>query len=414
MRIWKQLFLCLVLLAAALGLWIYMVPTAGDTLARWGVPKDVIAQVNAAVHPKAAAPQGNQAQGNANGGQRQQAQAGGQGAGQGQGGQRGQGGQGGNRMTLVVAQPVVIGTVNDRLSAIGSGEAIQSVVVMPQAAGTIHDIMVVSGQRVAKGQVLARLDDDEQLIEREKAQVALTSAQEKSASYKNLQSFSRLDVLNAQIAEQAAKLALSTAELNLKRRDIVAPIDGIAGIVAINMGDNVTTQTSIVTIDDRSAILVDFWAPERFAVAILPGQAVEANSIARPGQVFSGKVEAIDNRIDPASRTMRIRAKVENPGDVLRAGMAFSVGMRFAGEKYPAVDPLAVQWDSEGSYVWQIKDNKSVKNRVRIIQRNPDAVLVDAKLNDGDKIVTEGLQRVREGAPVRVFGAQEGAEVASQ
>jgi len=412
MRIWKQLFLCLVLLAAALGLWIYMVPSAGDTLAKWGVPKDVIAQVNGAIHPGAAAQHVNPAQGNANGGQRQQAQAGGQGAGQ--GGQRGQGGQGGNRMTLVVAQPVVIGTVNDRLSAIGSGEAIQSVVVMPQASGTIHDIMVVSGQKVVKGQVLARLDDDEQLIEQEKAKVALTSAQEKSASYKNLQSFSRLDVLNAQIAEQAAKLALSTAELNLKRRDIVSPIDGIAGIVAINMGDNVTTQTSIVTIDDRSAILVDFWAPERFAVAILPGQAVEANSIARPGQVFSGKVEAIDNRIDQASRTMRIRAKVENPGDVLRAGMAFSVGMRFAGEKYPAVDPLAVQWDSEGSYVWQIKENKSVKARVRIIQRNPDAVLVDAKLNEGDRIVTEGLQRVREGAPVRVFGAQDSAEVASQ
>jgi RND family efflux transporter MFP subunit len=309
---------------------------------------------------------------------------------------------------------VAIGTVNDRLSAIGSGEAIQSVVVMPQSSGTITEIRVTSGQKVTKGQVLARLDDEEQTIEREKAQVALQSAQEKSASYKNLQSFSRLDVLNAQIAEQAAKLALSTAELNLKRRDIVAPIDGIAGIVAVNIGDNVTTQTNVVTVDDRTAILVDFWAPERFAVAIEPGAPVEASSIARPGQVFSGKVDAIDNRIDPASRTMRIRARVENPGDVLRAGMAFNVGMRFAGESYPAVDPLAIQWDGEGSYVWQAKDNKSVKTRVRVVQRNPDKVLVGAELKEGDKIITEGLQRVREGAPVRILGAPETAEVARQ
>jgi len=169
-----------------------------------------------------------------------------------------------------------------------------------------------------------------------------------------------------------------------------------------------------VTIDDRTAILVDFWAPERFAVAIEPGQPVEASSIARPGQVFSGKVEAIDNRIDPASRTMRIRARVENPGDVLRAGMAFNVGMRFAGERYPAVDPLAIQWDGEGSYVWQVRDNKSVKTRVRVVQRNPDAVLVGGELKEGDRIVTEGLQRVREGAPVRILGAPETAEVARQ
>ncbi|MGK6312090.1 efflux RND transporter periplasmic adaptor subunit [Neorhizobium sp. DT-125] len=403
MRIWKQLLLSIVVLAAGLCLWVFMVPGAGETLAKIGVPGEVIA----AIRPEQAQPAAPPAAGDGNAAARQQGQGGGQG-----GQQRGQGG--GNRATLVVAQPVAIGTVNDRLTAIGSGEAIQSVVVMPQATGTIHEIMVSSGEKVVKGQVLARLDDDEQVIERDKAQVSLRSAQEKSASYKNLQSVSRLDVLDAQIAEEAAKLALSTAELNLRRRDIAAPIDGIAGIVAVNIGDNVTTQTSIVTIDDRSAILVDFWAPERFAVAIEPGQAVEASSIARPGQVFTGKVEAIDNRVDPASRTMRIRARVENPDDVLRAGMAFNVGMRFAGEKYPSVDPLAVQWDGEGSYVWLVKDNTSVKTRVRVVQRNPDTVLVEAGLNEGDRVVTEGLQRVREGAPVRIFGAPDTAEVASQ
>ncbi|WP_105415693.1 efflux RND transporter periplasmic adaptor subunit [Neorhizobium sp. T25_27] len=414
MRIWKQLLLCIVVLAGALGLWVYLVPSAGGTLTKMGIPGEVIA----AVIPRTSAQPAPAPAGGANGNAaaRPQGEGGAQGAVQnGQRGAGGQGGgQGGNRATLVVAQPVAIGTVNDRLSAIGSGQAIQSVVVMPQASGTINEIMVTSGQKVTKGQVLARLDDEEQTIERDKARVALASAQEKSASYKNLQSFSRLDVFDAQIAEQAAKLALSTAELNLRRRDIAAPIDGIAGIVAVNIGDNVTTQTNIVTIDDRTAILVDFWAPERFAVAIEPGQPVEASSIARPGQVFSGKVEAIDNRIDPASRTMRIRARVENPGDVLRAGMAFNVGMRFAGERYPAVDPLAIQWDGEGSYVWQVRDNKSVKTRVRVVQRNPDAVLVGGELKEGDRIVTEGLQRVREGAPVRILGAPETAEVARQ
>ncbi|MGG2476424.1 efflux RND transporter periplasmic adaptor subunit, partial [Rhizobium sp. BR5] len=276
--------------------------------------------------------------------------------------------------TLVVTAPVKKGTVNDRLNAIGNGEAIQSVVVMPQASGTLSEIRVSSGARVVKGQVLARLDDEEQVIERDKAQVALRSAVEKSTSYKNLKSVSRLDVMDAQIAEEAAKLALSMAELNFKRRDIVAPIEGVAGIVAANVGDNVTTQSTIVSIDDRSEILVNFWAPERFATAIKVGMPVEATSISRPGETFTGEIEAVDNRVDEASRTIRIRARFGNDKDELRAGMSFGVTMRFAGETYASVDPLAVQWDAEGSYVWRVTDNKSGKVRVQIVQRNPDAV----------------------------------------
>jgi RND family efflux transporter MFP subunit len=125
-------------------------------------------------------------------------------------------------------------------------------------------------------------------------------------------------------------------------------------------------------------------------------------SVARPGQVFSGVVEAVDNRIDVASRTLRLRAKIDNSSDELRAGMSFNVSMKFAGDKYPAVDPVSVQWDSQGSFVWQVNDDKSRKVRVSIVQRNPDFVLVKADLKDGDVIVTQGLQRVREGGAVRV------------
>ena len=95
--------------------------------------------------------------------------------------------------------------------------------------------------------------------------------------------------------------------------------------------------------------------------------------------------------------------------------MSFSVSMKFAGDKYPAVDPVSVQWDSQGSFVWQVNDDKSRKVRVSIVQRNPDFVLVKADLKDGDKIVTQGLQRVREGGAVRVSAdVAATAEVATQ
>ncbi|AYD01480.1 efflux RND transporter periplasmic adaptor subunit [Neorhizobium sp. NCHU2750] len=395
MRIWNQLLLSVAALIAGLCLWVYMSADAGRTLISMGMPQAVVSAIN----PKAAEPPSATVAG-----------SGGHSAGAEHGGA---GNHADGQAVLVATRPVGTGVVNDRLSAIGDGEAIQSVVVMPQATGTINEILVKSGDLVKKGQVLAQLDDDEQIILRDQAQVLLRSAREKSDSYKNLKSFSRLEVLDAQIASETAQLALTNAELALKRRSVLAPIDGIVGIVAINIGDNVTTASNVVTIDNRSELLVDFWAPERFAVQVKTEMPVEAVSVSRPGRTFAGSVYAVDNRVDPASRTIRIRAKIPNGEDELRAGMSFGVTMRFPGETYPAVDPLAVQWDAQGSFVWRIVDHRSVKARVQIIQRNPDAILVAAELKEGDVVATEGLQRVRENGTVRIAG-EKPPEVASR
>ena len=392
MRIWNQLLMSVAVLLGGLCLWVYLSADAGRSLISMGVPAGVVISINPDVAEPAAATVAGAPASSSRGGQR---------------------GGGESQVVLVATRPVGTGVVNDRLSAIGDGEAIQSVIVMPQAMGTVNEILVKSGDMVKKGQILAQLDDDEQIILRDQAQVVLRSAREKSDTYRNLKSFSRLDVLDAQIASETAQLTVTNAELALKRRSGVAPIDGIVGIVAVNIGDNVTTASNIVTIDNRTELLVDFWAPERFAVQVKPGMPVEAASVSRPGRTFEGSVEAVDNRVDPASRTIRIRARIPNVDDELRAGMSFGVTMRFPGETFPSVDPLAVQWDAKGSFVWHIVDHKSVKERVRVIQRNPDAILVSANLKDGDVVATEGLQRVRENGAVRIAG-EKPPEVASR
>ncbi|MET3855222.1 efflux RND transporter periplasmic adaptor subunit [Rhizobium sp. OAE497] len=385
MAFWKQFVLSIVVIVAGFAGWIFFAPGAADSLKNAGVPESLVSRI---------APSAKTADATAPAGDGQAREEGGN--------RRNGGGRGGNGAVLVVTQDVVQGVVNDRLSAIGTGDAIRSVAVTPQATGTIREILIKSGDKVKAGQVIAKLDSEEQVIAKGQAEVALKAALEKSNLYHNIKSsVSRMDVFDAEIAEQGARLQLQAADLNLTRRDITAPIDGIVGIVPVNIGDNVTTTTPIVTLDDRSEILVDFWVPERFANTVSVGQPVEATSVARPGQVFSGEVEAVDNRIDSASRTLRIRARIDNASDELRAGMSFNVGMKFPGDKYPAVNPLAVQWDSQGSFVWQALDNKSHKVRVSIVQRNPDYVLVKADIKDGDAIITQGLQRIREGGAVR-------------
>lgn len=412
MAFWKQLTLSLAAITAGLLLWVWFVPGADGVLRRIGVPEGVVALVAPAAEETGEAAGNGQAR-QGQGAQGQSAQA--QGQGSGQGAAPGQAGnrRGAGAQPLVVVRPVEIGTVNDRLSALGTGDAIQSVTVMPQVSGMLAEIAIKSGDRIAKGQVIARLENEEQRIARDQAQVALKSATEKNQLYANLKSaVSRIDAFDAAIALEAAKLALASAELELKRREIVAPIGGVAGIVTVNPGDNVTTSTAIATVDDRSELLIDFWVPERFAPIIKVGQPLTATAVARQGKLYEGSVAAVDNRIDEASRTLRIRARIANENDDLRAGMAFTVTMGFEGERFPAVDPLSVQWDSDGSFVWRVTDGKAEKVPVRIVQRNPDAVLVEAKLAEGDRVVTEGVQRVRAGRAVQVIGDEAGAQPA--
>ncbi|MDF0696988.1 efflux RND transporter periplasmic adaptor subunit [Rhizobium sp. MC63] len=390
MAFWKQFILSLIVIIAGFAAWVFFVPGAGDMMRDAGIPENLVSKI-APKTPETA---------NADAFARAEVQLHGQGQWQ---GQNRRSGGGRNSAILVATEAVVQGVVNDRLNAIGTGDAIRSVAVTPQASGTIREILIKSGDMVKAGQVIAKLDSEEQVIARGQADVAVRAAVEKSNLYHNIKSsVSRMDVFDSEIAEQGARLQLQAAELNLARRNIIAPIDGIVGIVPVNIGDNVTTTTPIVTLDDRSEILVDFWVPERFSNTVAVGQPVEAMSVAKPGQVFSGVIEAVDNRVDAASRTLRLRARIDNSSDELRAGMSFSVSMKFPGDKYPAVDPQSVQWDSQGSFVWQVADDKSHKVRVSIVQRNPDFILVKADLKDGDKIVTQGLQRVREGGAVRV------------
>lgn len=386
MRLWKQLLISFAVLVAGVLLLGRFVPGAGDMLKAAGLPEQVVA----AIAPDQAATQ--------DGGR--------------SGGRRGQGGFGGP--VLVAVQPVSTALVNDRLRAIGNGEAIRSVTVTPYATGNLSEVLVKSGDRVEQGQVIARLDSDEQRIAADQARLARRSAQEKVERYKNLSSaraVSSVEVTDAQTALETAELALQTAELNLKRRDIAAPWSGIVGIILVNPGDYVTTSTSIATIDDRSEILVDFWVPERFARHMVVGKTVSAEAISMPGQVLDGTIHAVDNRIDQASRTLRVRAKIENPDDNLRAGMSFSVNVTFDGDRYPTVDPLAIQWSSEGSYVWRISGDKSERVPVKIIQRNPDRVLVDAAIAENDQVVTEGVQRLRDGGSIAIAGAEPAREV---
>jgi len=386
MRVWKQLLISFGIVLAGVLLWGRFVPGANATLEATGLPGGLVAAIAPA-----------SGQGDADGAH--------------EGGRRG--GFGGGP-TLVATKPVAMAVVNDRLNAIGDGEAIRTVTVTPYATGNLTEVLVESGDRVEQGQVIARLDSDEQRIAADQARVARDSARQKLTRIQNLKStMSIAELQDAETALKAAELALQNAELTLRRRDITAPYGGVVGIISVNPGDYVTTSTAIARIDDRSEILVDYWVPERFATSVRVGGEVSATAVARPGETFTGKVQAIDNRIDQESRTLRVRARIDNPDDLLRAGMSFQVTMRFAGDLYPSIDPLSVQWSADGSYVWRVSGDKVERVPIHIVQRNPDKVLVKAGIGEGDQVVIEGVQTLRPGGAVRTVAQEQDRQASS-
>ncbi|WP_299552043.1 efflux RND transporter periplasmic adaptor subunit [uncultured Tateyamaria sp.] len=321
--------------------------------------------------------------------------------------------RGGARATLVTTAPVSTGVINATVQAIGSSEALRSVSVVPLDDGVLTEVAVRSGDIVTAGAVLARLNSDTEEIVRDRAQVTLNNAQKTYARYEalmksNAASQSELDSLLSD--RDDAALALREAEVALEQRTVFAPFDGHVGIVPIEVGDHVSTQTEIAMVDDRSKVVVDFWVPERFSSTVAIGQPVKVTSLALSGLTFDGTVSAIGSRVETDSRTLQVRAQVDNPDDMLRPGMSFSISMAFAGATYPAVDPLAVQWDADGSYVWVVADGGvAARTPVRIVQRNAASILIDADVDTDTQVITEGILNVRDGATVTVQGASAAA-----
>lgn len=387
--VFKQILVSVVVIAVAAAGYILFVPGAPQMLARFGITLPV----EAAPNPQAATPGGPQA------GVEQQ--AGGQQR-QGQGG----GARGGNRTSVVVTAPVTLATISDRLFAIGEGAAAQSVTVMSPATGTLTDILASPGEVVAAGAVIARLDADAQEIAFKRATLTLEDAETTLARTQELakaNSATTVQLNTAQLAAGNARLEAENAHLELKRRSIATPIGGTVGLFQVNPGNAVDAQTVVTTVVDTSLIRISFWVPERYASSIAVGMPVAVSAVALPGETMAGEVSAVDNRIDSASRTLQVEARIPNDDGRLRPGMSFSVTMKFPGLEFPSVDPLAIQWSSDGPYLWKYAEGKVDRVAVQIIQRNSNGILVKGPLQAGEQVVTQGLQQLTAGASVRLL-----------
>lgn len=308
---------------------------------------------------------------------------------------------GGGTRVLVEKAPAATDKIIVR--AVGTGEARKSAALYPKTAGEVVAVSFRSQDRVHKGQILLRLEDIHQQIAVRLAKVAVKDATRQLKRLEKLApsgTASQARLETAQTDLEAATLRLDQAEQALDDRIVYAPFDGIIGLTDIDRGDRVTTDTRIATLDDRSEILVEFELPEEYAGRIKVDDPVTVRPWTAPDLRLAGKVSQLGSRIDPITRTLRVKASIPNEEDLIRPGTSFETELAFTGKPYPTVREVAVLWSRDGAYLWRVakKDGKTEtaeKVFVKIVRRDRGRILVDGPLNADDLIVVEGVQGLR-------------------
>lgn len=304
-------------------------------------------------------------------------------------------------VSIVVAEAASVGKT---LDVIGEGRSLKSVALTSEATGIVADINIAPGKKVAKGDVLLRLDDEEQRIALERAKAQYPIAKQNAERYEDLLNTEAASELEAEAAfnnYKAIEADLRAAEFAVQQRAIRAPFDGVIGLTEIEAGDYVRAGDIVTTLDDTSSIVIEFAIPQEAARAVEIGQKVTAKLAAGADIPHDGVVTAIDSRVDPENRTLKIEATFENDDTALLPGAIFAVSTTSSGKPAVSVPGLAIQWDRSGPFVWRRgPEGAAEPASVEILQRTDDTVLVSGAVKPGDLIVWEGADRVREGMPL--------------
>ncbi|WP_028452467.1 efflux RND transporter periplasmic adaptor subunit [Chitinilyticum aquatile] len=314
------------------------------------------------------------------------------------------------------------------LQAEGHVSALNTVEIRPQVTSLIRTIHFREGAAITKGQLLFTLEsaDDEAQLNRARAQARQIEAQLREAE-KNLTrtrelaaarflsdsavdtAASKVDALQAQLAAARADIAAAGVKLGYTR--ITAPISGRAGRVDVHPGSlaQQNSATALVTITELDPIAVEFSLPERDLPALLDARSkgqirVTATTGELPAQ--EGELSFIDNTVDPATGTIRLKASFRNPKQQFWPGQFVRVSVAAGITPQAVVLPAeAVQTGPDGRFVYLIGADKTVSAKPVTLLRLQDRMAVIDGLQGGERVVRDGGQNLRPGAEVREASA---------
>ena len=319
------------------------------------------------------------------------------------------------------------------LTGLGTITAANTVTVRSRVDGQLIALHFQEGQQVKAGDLLAEIDPSQFKVALAQAQgqlakdkATLANARRDLARYQqlaktNLVSRQELDAQQALVSEtegtiKADEASVASAQLQLDWSRITAPVDGRVGLKQVDVGNQISSgdTTGIVVITQTHPIDLVFTLPESDIATVVQAQkagkplVVEAWDRTNSKKLSEGTLLSLDNQIDATTGTIKVKARFNNQDDALFPNQFVNARMLVDTEQNAVVIPsAALQMGNEGHFVWVLNsENKVSKHLVTPGIQDSQKVVIRAGISTGDRVVTDGIDRLTEGAKVEVVEAQ--------
>jgi len=317
------------------------------------------------------------------------------------------GSPGGMPPVQVVAVEAKLQPVTESLSLVGSITPNEMVEIKSETDGIVQEINFKEGERVEQGRLLVKLDDTKLAAAVAQADANLKLSE---ANHERAKQLSKENLISQQEYDQVASShAVNQASVDLQRRQlkdarILAPFSGIVGARQISPGQVIMRSAILTWLVDLDTVKVEVNVPERYLQELKVGRPLEFSVAAYPGEKFRGEVYFVSPQVNENLRTALVKARIPNPDAKLRGGMFASMELTLQVRASAIVIPEpAIMSNGDNFSVFIVdKDGNAQIRPIQVGIRLAGKAEVLKGLSNGDKVVVEGIQKLRPGGPVKL------------
>lgn len=302
---------------------------------------------------------------------------------------------------IIVATQQIIPNTIEANGTVVAGEFVE---VRPEISGRLTYLNVAEGSRIAKGSVIAKINDADLRAQLNKVKVQLELAEITVARYKKLldvQGINRADYDMALNQVNSLKADIGIIQANLAKTVVRSPFSGVVGLRQVSMGAIVSPTTVLATLQQMGQIRIDFTLPENYANLLKRGNTVDVQTDASAGGKRKATVIAIEPQISTATRNIVIRARLLGPANV-NPGSFVKVYVNAGEENGMLIPANSIIPDARAKQVVIVKGGKAKFVDIETGVRQVGAVQVTKGLKEGDSVVISGVLFARPNAPVKV------------
>lgn len=318
-------------------------------------------------------------------------------------GQGGPGSMGGGPALPVAARVLQLQRMENSLTSSGNVLANEEVEIRSEIQGKISRIAFKEGTRVRKGDLLVKIDDGELQAKVLQAQSGRKLAEDNEYRMRmqlKIEAVSQKDYDQALNELNGAKAEAQLLRAQLAKTELRAPFGGVVGLKQVSEGAYVSPSTLITTLQEIDPVKVDFSVPGKYSGWVKPGQAVTF-TVQGSERRHEGRIYAVDPRIDPATRTLRLRALCPNPGGSILPGSFATVDIPLQTVEAALLVPAqALSVGARGASVYLYKGGKAEPRPVQAGLRTDSSVQITGGLQAGDTVIVSGSVAIRPGASV--------------